>query len=77
MNNKTTIAKYLIFYKCEDKEHGYDYYGSEIYNDPAEWAIAVAPTHKLSRKFFIPLSIIPMTEDQAKRWEEAKKGNYV
>lgn len=58
---------YLITYICE--ADGYDYYGQEVTDSPAEWAILTSKKIPNKSDRYFPVSIIEMSADQAMRWK--------
>lgn len=63
--------KYLISYRMEDSE-ACGWYKMEICDDPVEWAISVRILKKQRMEFTI-LNILPMTKEQADRWEDYRQ----
>ncbi len=63
--------KYLISYRMEDSE-ACGWYKMEICDDPVEWAISVKILKKIRGDEFTILNVLPMTDEQAKRWETSE-----
>ena len=59
------MSRYLVSYICEDHTNGYNYYGSEIVHNVAEWAIDVKSLKNITCTC---LSVIKMTDEQSSLW---------